>query len=46
MRGESVALIVKPNAKGAATVEFAMTAMVLLFLIMAIVDFSYIFLST
>jgi len=33
----------KPCAKGAATVEFALTVMVLLVFIMAIVDFSYIF---
>ena len=31
------------RVKGAATVEFAMTLMVLLFFIMAIVDFSYLF---
>ena len=36
-------MIVKPNSRGVATVEFAFTAMVLLLLIMAIVDFSYIF---
>jgi len=43
VRCERVAVILKPNAKGVATVEFAFTALILLVLIMAIVDFSYIF---
>ena len=33
----------KPSAKGAATVEFALTLMLLLLLLMAIVDFSLLF---